>query len=103
MVGAADMVPPAPGCPDLSGEAPTPVGGDGQLCGTQRQRVAVKERDAGRLEWRLEVHTAPAAVAVLSTYATGIKPGMVSARVTRNPRCSRAWRNDVAVNRLDIG
>jgi hypothetical protein len=25
----------------LSGAAPTPVGGDGQLCGTQGQRVAV--------------------------------------------------------------
>jgi hypothetical protein len=39
--GAADMVPPAPGCPDLSGAVPTPVGGDGQLCGTRRQRVAM--------------------------------------------------------------
>jgi hypothetical protein len=40
LVGAADMAPPAPGCAHLSGAAPTPVGGDGQLRGTRRQRVA---------------------------------------------------------------
>ena len=34
LVGAAGMAPPAPGCAHVSGAAPTPVGGDGQLCGT---------------------------------------------------------------------
>jgi len=34
------MAPSAPGCAHVGGAAPTPVGGDGQLCGTRRKRVA---------------------------------------------------------------
>jgi hypothetical protein len=40
LVAAAGLAPPAPGCAHLSGAPPTPVGGDGHLCGTRQQRFA---------------------------------------------------------------
>ena len=91
VVGAAGLAPPAAGGAHLSSAAPTPVGGDGQLRGMRRRRVAtavapiVKEliHAIAQCEPCEERRDLLEEVASLSD---PIMPGAVS-RATTNTRC----------------